>query len=1040
MGSDSPEGLCSSCLISFGVDGFADERAPASADSPREHSASTPALCELGDYELREEVARGGMGVVYRARQKRLDRIVAVKLILVGQWASPKQVQRFKGEAEAAAKLDHPNIVPIYEIGEAEGQHFFSMKFVDGGNLAQRVPGFALHGSNFRESAGLLVKIARAVHYAHQRGIVHRDLKPTNILLDARGEPHVTDFGLAKVFQDETGATVSAVLLGTPAYMAPEQAVGQGGRVTTAVDIYSLGAILYELLTGRPPFTGGSALEILHAAGAQEPEPPRHQNPAVPRDLEIICLKCLSKTPSRRYGSAEALAIDLEQWLAGAPIQARPVHTAERLWLWARRKPVLAGLTLTVAVLVIAVAIGSSIAAARFERQRDEARRSLYSSYLNEARATRQTSLVGRRFRALEAIQNAAAIRQSADLRNEAITALALPDLAVAHRWAGFPNGARGLAFSQDFRLYARGDDDGTSISIRDLATDHELSRLPFSGRAFGVHRFGAEARLLGARLDQPDGKARVAVWDWRTTNLLWEAAACAESFGTFEWLPNRDELLLVDEKGGVERRAGVTGRVLNHFELGAVPGFFAISPSGRYCAVTFNSGGDAIKALVKVVSLPMGAEVANFQHPGHVHQTAWHPDENQLAVGCNDHRVHVWDVAEKRSLGAVAHQSMPVQQVAFGPSGRYLFTAGIDRNLAVWDYGRDKKLVATEGVAANFARGWTDTEPAIGVDGTNILRWRFEMAAECRLLPESRPAGNVLSFTPDSRFLLAANRTETCIWDANNGELAGRFTNTNINNVLIAPNVNQAFICAEDGLFRANWIVRYENGRSSVELESLERLPVPDSGLMTIAALSGDARTIAVAVDYSRALVCRLDSNGGEWKRFEPRGVSYVALSNDGDWLATGPGRNGALQVWETQSGRRVLSHQTPNSQVCFSQDGRWFAGSVANDYCLWETKTWRIRHQLPRRSAPLQMTPVAISADNQWLAVAPNPTAVSLFEVGSAGELAAFQVPQSGIVEDFAFSPDKKWLAVSCREAGVYVWNIPLVRTRLAELKLDW
>ncbi|MBI4660032.1 MAG: serine/threonine protein kinase [Verrucomicrobia bacterium] len=338
---DAPGGLCASCLLAPGLESVANPEPLEPADlTPILAKPALPLVVKFhsfGDYELLAEVARGAMGVVFRARQLSRNRIVALKFIHPGRLDSPEAVRRFQIEAKATASLDHPNIVPIYEVGEHQGQPYVCMALMPGGTLAERLEkrkskitddkGEPLLASSLlyppSSAAKLLTTIARAVQHAHERGILHHDLQPGNIVFDAHDQPHLTDFGLAKVLATESHLTLAADVLGSPHYLAPEQAEGKRKPLTTATDIYSLGCILYELLAGRPPFQGETALEILRQVREQEPRLVRVFNPAVDRDLETICLKCLQKDPPRRYASVEALADDLERWSCVTAISSR---------------------------------------------------------------------------------------------------------------------------------------------------------------------------------------------------------------------------------------------------------------------------------------------------------------------------------------------------------------------------------------------------------------------------------------------------------------------------------------------------------------------------------------------------------------------------------------------------------------------------------------------------------------------------------------------------------------------------------------------
>ena len=343
---DAPQGFCSVCLFKTGLGSL--------LDGEDETPNGSPSQCEFEDYELLKEIGRGGQGVVYRARQKSLNRTVALKVIGVGRWATEAHLKRFRLEAEAAASLNHPFIVPIHEIRERDGYCYFSMNLVEGGQLDEVVKRQAI---SIRRAAELIAKLARTVHYAHEHGILHRDIKPGNVLLDKAGDPHLTDFGLARLVETESTVTRTSDCLGTPSYMAPEQARGHNEEVTRGTDIYGLGAVLYQLLTGSPPFVAPTSYETVRLLLETNAREPRSLNPKVDRDLSTICMKCLEKDPGRRYSSALALAEDLERWLRREPIQARRSGLVSRGSKWLRRNPPTAVSVLSLAGLVVALGV-----------------------------------------------------------------------------------------------------------------------------------------------------------------------------------------------------------------------------------------------------------------------------------------------------------------------------------------------------------------------------------------------------------------------------------------------------------------------------------------------------------------------------------------------------------------------------------------------------------------------------------------------------------------------------------------------------------
>ena len=509
---DAPGGLCPQCLMQGVL-------------TPGER------IQYFGNYELLEEIALGGMGIVWRARQTSLNRVVALKMIRGGILAGGEDVKRFRAEAEAAAGLQHPNIVAIHEIGEHEGQHYFSMDFVEGQNLDAFGDGRPLVSER---AAQLLATIAGAVEFAHQRGIVHRDLKPQNVMIDAAGQPRLTDFGLAKRMDLDSGLTQTGAIIGSPSYMAPEQAQGRHDLIGVRSDVYSLGAILYATLTGRAPFQAATAMETMRQVVDAEPAPPRRVNPSVPADLETICLKCLEKDPARRYASAQEFADDLTRFLRHEPIHARPATAFDRARKWAKREPAQV-VTLGVIVAAVLVLLGGVLLANRGLNQR------YWQSLLNLARAERFTQ---NRARSLDAIAEAARIRIDPGLRDEAIQTLAQAGVRLERR---VPYGKEA-----SFALSA----DGDLLMAAGTVDSYPGSK----------------------RIETP----RVKVWETATGKLLneiaWEPLGPLPAFSPDSRvvaLPQADDVIVIWEPR--------TGK-----ELGRVPGKGALmfSPDNQWLAI----------------------------------------------------------------------------------------------------------------------------------------------------------------------------------------------------------------------------------------------------------------------------------------------------------------------------------------------------------------------------------------------------------------------------------------------------------------------
>jgi len=1024
-------------------------------ESPRCQRAA-PAIVEIPGYEILSELGRGGMGVVYRARHLQLHRIVALKMILAGGHADADDLARFLGEAEAVAALQHPNIVQVYEVSRHNHLPYMALEFVDGDSLAAKLKAGPLSP---KEAAQLVAPIAHAMNAAHQAGIVHRDLKPDNVLLSAEGIPKITDFGLAKRAADESGLTQTGTVMGTPSYMAPEQASGESKRVGPAADVYALGGILYACLTGRPPFQGNTPVDTVMQVVNQEAKPPTQINAKIPRDLETICLKCLQKDPRRRYASAAALADDLNRFLADKPVEARPVRGAERLARWCRRNPLLASLTSAVAALLVLIAVGLAVVAYRLNQERiaaeDSAQRAndnlqralvaeeekteqLWQSYLTQARALRWSGQAGRRFESLAALQKAAAVRPTLDLRNEAIACLALLDMRVAKSWEGCPGDLTEITsifFDSRLERYARSDSKG-NISVREVEGDKEIIRLPGSGKPAWLMQFSPNGKLLAVNCHMQGKRFQdeSALWDLENGKKILDFSR-QMSGRAMDFSPDGRSFVIGHRDRSLRVFSTQTGEEVRRFPLFVVPYLIRIDPTGQRFAVSASD-----KKGAEIRDLATGAPLRTLLAIRPVIDLSWHGREDTLAGSAGD-RIYIWDISTGMTKKILeGHANSTISMIAFNRAGDLLASGGWDGAVSIWQPLTGTKLLTLPG---QEMRGWglrlqfssDDRYFGYSILGTKVQLWEIARGEECRQYFGT--GGRDAAFHPGGRIAAVADDRGVRFWDLAEGRFLAWLPLPNACSVHFPSDGNSMVTSGHTGLFR--WPIQFvaDGAKRSMTIGPRESLWSAKS--VSASELSRDGSTLA-ATSFRDNMGILIDLVG----KTPPVSLqshelmSWISTSPDNRFVATGAFTGSDVKIWDRGTGEfiRKLPAHHHSARVQFSPDGHWLVTSEHDEYQFWKVGTWELNHSIARKNVP---GPIAFSPDGRIVAIAPSSNTVMLIDMETKQELATLVPPDRRNLEGLRFSPDGTRLAVSAGNA-LQVWDLRLLRAQLANIGLDW
>ena len=1000
-------GLCPRCMLRFTLSDTATDHPPAP-----ENTEPTNRL--FGDYELVRELGRGGMGVVYEARHLSLNRTVALKMLHPSRLSSPAQLQRFHQEAEAVAALDHPNILPVYEVGASHGQPYFTMKLAERGSLADAIRGAHQEdaASRVTHHIALVAQIARAVHYAHQRGIQHRDLKPHNILIDSGGRPHVSDFGLAKFENRDSSLTLSTDVIGSPAYMSPEQAAGDTRNLTTAADIYALGAVLYELLAGVPPFVAGNVPGLLKKIVEDEPDAAPLTNP----DLRTVCLKCLSKDPLRRYSSAEALAEELERWLRGEPVQARPVSGIAHAARWCRRRPALA---LALAALLITIVVGVTGITVQWRRAEEHAAHREIEKYAADLQVASQ-ALAGHDLGLARRVLDAQIPDGGApDLRgfewhllNELCRgrhqSVLTGHTATVTCAAISPDGRRAVSGGMDATLLFWDLAAGTAIAnrkahgniiwsvactpdgrhvvsaggdgkVRFWTADGEATDISFDGQNAALSGDGSR---LAASMSPPfrffKAGRGVKVWDWRTRRVLFETNAPVRRVALSadgQWLAGggeRRDIFLWNLATGESRRIATTDS----------PWVMQFSHDGQKLAAAGFNMGARVWNLHGDISSPLVLGGHQFK----IWSIAFSPDDRSVVTTGSDRTVQIRDLESPDKSTVMDGHDDEVWDVAWSPDGGSLLTASKDMTLRRWP----AQPAAADGNSMPCRDYW---QPQFSRGGTRLL---------------------TLNDTPQGRPLLSLR-------EVSNGSVVAEFPGRWIAG--FGPGGEDVTVI-DEGTGR---IEHWRNASKQVEAGGSLR-GFPAKAEPKAFAISGNGAVMAIG--FERDILVWNATNGGLVATIPqpaPSAVLEMSLSPQGDYLAFTVTAPYTIWLRHLPSGRtRELSRHTEEVKgLAFAPDGKTLASAgVDRVIRLWDTASGQLKGELVRYFE--EASGVAFSPDGRLLASVGTGQSVNLWHLPTRREVFSLSVPTAeGCI---AFSPAGNVIAFTAEKDILRLLRAPM------------